>query len=301
MLKLSIRQRALSELLIAGVFWGFGFTATVWALQGIGPAAIIFYRFTFAFIAGIGILKIQGHQLRSLKKEFWLGLWPGLLLGVTLLFQSFGLQWTTATKSSFITTLYVIMVPFLARFTHAERIPWKHWLCVAVALVGVILIVEMRDFHLGLGDSLTLVCAFFAAVHILVVDRAAHASANHFALNTFQAFWCALCAIPLLFLDPRWDLSQLHGLGWVGLLTLAFGNSMIAFYLQFKAQKFLSPSLASLLFLLESPFSAIFAVSLIGETLSPVQIFGAILIFVACGIATQIQPTANPQPLSTKV
>lgn len=289
MQKLSTKKRALLELVTAGIFWGFGFTATVWALQGIGPSAIIFYRFFAAFVVSIFILKIKGHSIRSLKREAKIAFIPGVMLGATLLFQSFGLQWTTATKSSFITTLYVIIVPFLARFSHREKIPFAHWISVLVALLGVVLIVQLKELSLERGDLLTLVCAFFAAVHILVVDFAAHKSHNHFALNAFQSLWCALCAIPLAFIDHRWNLNNLQMTGWIGLTVLAFGNSLFAFYLQFKSQKYLSPSLASLLFLLESPFSALFAIAFLKESLTGLQSLGALLIFAACAYASQLQ------------
>ena len=47
------------------------------------------------------------------KQEFGYGLVVGALLFISYYFQTYGLKYTTASKNAFITTLYVIIVPFL--------------------------------------------------------------------------------------------------------------------------------------------------------------------------------------------
>jgi drug/metabolite transporter (DMT)-like permease len=102
------RNQAILELVFAGTLWGFGFTATIWALQSISVSALVFYRFFGAFLIGLFILLAQRISWKTLKKEATLSLLPGLILLAMLLFQTAGLLSTTATNSGFITTLYVI-------------------------------------------------------------------------------------------------------------------------------------------------------------------------------------------------
>jgi drug/metabolite transporter (DMT)-like permease len=73
------------------------------------------------------------------------------------------------------------------------------------------------------------------------------------------------------------------------MFSLAFGSTVLAFFLQVKAQAFLSPTVASLLCLLESPFAMIFAAALLGETLGPLEGAGAALIFVSAAGASVIE------------
>jgi drug/metabolite transporter (DMT)-like permease len=68
---------------------------------------------------------------------------PALLLAGTLILQTWGLHYTTATKSGFITTLYVVFVPLLEALHLRRRISTGLWLCVLGAFVGTLLIVNV--------------------------------------------------------------------------------------------------------------------------------------------------------------
>ena len=278
------RSRALIELIFAGVLWGFGFIGTVWCLQFLSPAAILSYRFGMAFLASLIILIFRKVPLAILKNELRLAFVPALILWLCLMTQTFGLKYTTATNSTFITTLYVVIVPLLHSLSGQEKLHWLHWFCVFLALLGTGFIVQVQDLsELNWGDLLTLICALFAALHILLIGQRALNTQNDFALNAFQAFW--ICLFSLLFFpfSEKWDLSVLNDKGWIGLFVLCFG-SLIAFYLQVRSQKILSPSVVSLLFLLESPAACLFAYWLLNEQLSSWQWLGAGLILVACGL-----------------
>jgi drug/metabolite transporter (DMT)-like permease len=72
----------------------------------------------------------------------------------------------------------------------------------------------------------------------------------------------------------------------IGLLSLTFGSTLIAFALQVRAQRVLSPSIASLIFLLESPFALIFAIYFLNESMTDLQATGALLIFFSAVGAT---------------
>lgn len=277
------------ELTTASILWGFGFIGTVWALRFLGSPAIIFYRFALAFVVGLGILFIFNRDYKMWKNEFRLSFWAGFWLGLTLILQTWGLITTTATKSSFITTLYVIIVPLLGYFFQKEKLHPLHFLFVGLAVAGTAMIVDFQWSTWSLGDSLTLANAFTAAFHILYVGKIAPRSQHHFAFNIFQSFWCALFALCLLALDTRWSLAPLDTKAWIGILSLGLGSSLFAFYIQVKAQKVLPPSLASLLFMMESPFSYFFAYLFLGERLNNLQSFGAGLIFFACFGATIIE------------
>lgn len=292
-LKLSTEKRASLELILAGFFWGFGFIGTVWALKDLAPAAIIFYRFFGAFLVTAIYLLWAKIDFKIIMHEFRLSVGAGFWLAATLLPQTWGLKYTTATNSAFITILYVLIVPLLATSFQKVPLPRSHWLLTLAALAGVAMMVQLQSLTMNWGDLLTLFCALMAAFHILFVEKVAPKSLNMFILNGFQALWCALFTLPLLYFGGSWDLFAISNQAFWGMIALTFGSSLLAFYLQFRAQKFVSASTASLLFLLESPFSALLAYFLLSERLTPLQMLGGVIIFISCALALRLSPSKS--------
>lgn len=295
--------KPLIELVIAGALWGFAFTATAWTLKGIDVPALLFYRFAAATVFGLLPLLVMRKTrvgLWSLIKSEGRTAWrPGVWLFLTIAFQAFGMLTTTATKSAFITTLYVVMVPFAALYTGQDKMRMRHFVWVALALIGVALFQDLEINNWSIGDTLTLGAAAGATFHILSVAKWAPLSKSPYILNLWQMFWSAALA-PLLFMfGPRWDLRQLDGLGIFGLLMMIFGAGLIAFYFQVRAQEKIPPNLASLLFLLESPFSALFAFWLLHERFTPLQWLGGAVILAACAAAILTEaPKTGPAAAS---
>lgn len=268
------RALATSELILAASFWGFGFIASIWALKGMDAVTLTGLRFFFAFCFGILIVRSM-----SVAK---IAIVPGLLMGLALFFQTWGLVYTTATKSTFITCLYVIFVPLLEAYITKKRLSWLHMFFTVLALVGLVILADAKNLsHINFGDFLTFICALLSTLHICILGRVAPKVESPFALNTWQCLWAAL---PMLFLVlltrptlPDFsDMKVLYGLGF-----LTFFSSMLAFWFMVRAQRYIEPSLASIFFLLETPFGAFFAYYFVGEKLSFSQWMGAVLIFIA--------------------
>ena len=127
-------QQAVLELIFAASIWGVGFICVRWALDFAGPFWMNALRFYLAFLFAVPVI-FAVPQLRSHfnKKQFLLALWPGLFLSGTLIFQTAGLHYTSVTKSSFITVLYIIFVPFLERLLLKKKIKRSHFIYVGIA------------------------------------------------------------------------------------------------------------------------------------------------------------------------
>lgn len=320
---LAPKQRALTELFVAPVIWGFAFITTVWALEGIGPIWMTSVRFVMAVVmldllhrSGIAGLKPLRYSLKG-----WLAcLWPGFFLFGILAFQTWGLKYTTATKCGFITVLYILILPFLERIFLKRRIPPTVWLWIALAIVGTSLICGAitstgiaPDFlsAFNIGDGLTLLCAFCSAGHLMVVNHgmagtrdsgsevAAELAASPVKFHVYQCIWIVIFAalagslvegfgwVPTL-LSGGWNLSV-----WLSLAQLGFLSSGIAFLIQVRAQRVLSPTTVGLMILLESPWAMGFSVWLLDEYLTPFQLLGAGLILIA-SISECIQQSKTP-------
>lgn len=319
------RPRALSELFVATVFWGFAFVTTVWALPGIGPIWMTSVRFVMAVVMLDLLFRSRLAGLRPLRysrRAFVACFWPGFCLFALLAFQSWGLKYTTATKCGFITVLYVLMVPFLERIFLKRRISPLVWVWIALALAGTALICGAvtaegisPDFvaAFNVGDGLTLLCAFAAAAHLMVVNHrmsgagdgvqrevAAELAASPVSFHIYQSVWIVIFAAVAGFwvegmgwwhamVSGAWDWKV-----WAGMAQLGFVSSGIAFLIQVRAQRFVAPTTVGLMVLLESPWAMLFSIWLLDERLTGLQLLGAGLILIAA-ISECIQQARAPR------
>ena len=127
-------------LLLVVIIWGSTFPVMKLVLVDLSPFYYILLRFTLAFsvLGALYYKRLQGISTQALKKGLILGCW--LFSGYA--FQIIGLQYTTASRSGFITGLAVIMVPFLAVVLLKEVLGFFNWLGVLLAVVGLFLLTE---------------------------------------------------------------------------------------------------------------------------------------------------------------
>ena len=172
-------------LLITAFIWGSAFVAQKSGMDYIEP-------FTFngirTFIGGIVLIPVvffmnrnktekdmpqmsEEEKNKSSRTLIIGGICCGTALFVASSFQQFGVNYTTAGKAGFITTLYVVFVPIISVLLRKKVRPVM-WLCVVLGAVGLYLLcMTDSSFRLTFGDSLVLLCAVFFAVHIMTVDH----------------------------------------------------------------------------------------------------------------------------------
>ena len=142
---------ALPGLVLATIFWGFSFVVCKDAVHVISPIYMIAMRFTIASVLMIPFLykKIRHMTLQDLK----CGILIGIALFASYAFQTYGVKYTTAGNNAFLTTTYVIMVPFLYWIVTKKR-PDVFTLSAAVlAMAGIGL--------LTLGNGIALINALY--------------------------------------------------------------------------------------------------------------------------------------------
>lgn len=294
------QKKATLELLLAGLIWGFGFVATVWALREMSAIGFLFSRFALALVIGEGLrfLLVRGRRPFWDKSDFRLSVGAGLLMASFLLPQTFGLLFTTASNSGFLTILYVVLVPILGWVFWGIRYPPSVYALAMVAFIGAFLLMGAQFHSLNTGDIWTLVCALMAAVHILYVGKAAARIQDSFRFNNYQSFWCLVAVLPLLPFDPKLSVMPQSLWPWVGLLSTAIGSSLLGFMIQIRAQKVLSDTTAAQLFLLESPFAMLFGYLILQEEVTPLKLSGAFLILLSSFLTLQLEDSSD-SPKST--
>ena len=215
------------------------------------------------------------------KKDLQYGVILGIFLFLSYIFQTYGLKYTTASKNAFITTLYVIIVPFLHWAFNHQRPSGRNIGAAVLAVIGLALLSLEGDMGINLGDFLTLICGIFFAVHIVFIDRYTETH-SPVRLTTVQMFTAAVLGWLLApIADGRLDFGILNTSLVLGLLYLGIFSTMIGFLLQNVGQKYLSPNTSSILLSFESVFGLVFSVIFLGDPVTVKLLIGCAMMFGA--------------------
>lgn len=281
----------LALLVLAGAIWGLGFVAAKWTLIGIPPFWANALRFVVAGIVSLPLLIIfKSYQ----RKKIFLknGLIASLLLFLGVTFQLLGLQYTTVAKSSFLTSFYAFFIPLILFSTGKKKLSIPYWFLLLLCLFGVSLLCNLELTHFNLGDFYTLLCALFFSFHILFLERISESIPNGFEFNCLQCGYMGLFSPILAYFVSGpliFDMSSKNIELWaqgplMGFLILGIFSSVIAFGIQVYAQKIIPSHIVGPLFLLESPFGALFGYIFLHETLTQLNLIGCFIILISVAI-----------------
>ncbi|NJP40087.1 DMT family transporter [Oscillospiraceae bacterium HV4-5-C5C] len=267
-------------LLLTALIWGCAFVAQQVGADYVGPFTFLALR---SYLGGLVLLPAALFRRRRLT---WQELKAGVLLGLWLTaasyFQQAGVGQTTVAKAGFITTLYVIFVPFLTFLLYRKRVSARIWFCVALSLVGLYLLSHMT-LALSAGDWMVLLCALLFSGHILTVDHYSQTT-DGLTISCIQFLTVAVLSTSGMLLkeNPDWSAIQLAG---PSILYAGILSSGVGYTLQIIGQKGVNPTIASLAMSLESAFAALAAWVILGQKLSPAELVGCLLMFVSIVLA----------------
>lgn len=268
-----------SLLLLTALIWGCAFAVVKNALDSFPPGAIIAMRYLIA--AAITGILFRRHLKELTRGDVARGALVGLLLFGAYIVQTTGLQYTTAGKNAFLTTVYVLLVPFGCALLLHQKLQKSNLIAAVMMLVGIgLLSLDGQGGGLNPGDILTLICGFLFAGHIIAVEQC-QKKTNTYALIVLQFAFCALYAglynrifergMPLAFTPGS--------IG--GLLYIAVFSTTIGMSLQNIGQSMAPASHAVILLSLESVFGVLFSCLLLGEKVTLQMGVGFAIIFAA--------------------
>ncbi|MDO4939536.1 MAG: DMT family transporter [Lachnospiraceae bacterium] len=272
-------------LLITAIIWGFAFVAQSVGIDQVGPFAFNGIRCIIGGLVLIPVILIinRGNIKKVLTKDALMGgFFCGLCLFTASMFQQWGIMESTVGKASFITALYVVIVPVLGVFV-GKKVSLKVWIGVAVSLLGLYLLCMTDSFSLSRGDMFLLICAVCFSVHILIIDYYSP-KADGVVISCIQFFVTGILSlIVMAFVEnptPEMIYSGRWSILYAGVLSCG-----VAYTLQVVFQRDVEPTAASLILCLESVFGVIGGWLLLGQTLSMREILGCILMFIAIVLA----------------
>ena len=146
-------------LIFVTLIWGSTFTVVKGALADTTPFFFNVVRFLLAALIFLAIFYKRIFPLDFFS--FRAGVAVGICLFLGFAFQTYGLAYTSASRSAFLTSLLVLWVPFISLFVEKERPAVSQWTAIGVALAGMWFLNRPGTGQLNRGDWLTLACAFF--------------------------------------------------------------------------------------------------------------------------------------------
>ena len=266
-------------LLLTALIWGSAFAVVKNTLDSFPPAAIIAMRYAIATL--LTAVAFRKHLRGMTRGDVARGAMVGLLLSAAYIVQTIGLQFTTAGKNAFLTTVYVLLVPFGCRVLFGQRLRKANYFAAGLMLAGIgLLSLEGEIGGLNVGDALTLLCGALFAGHIIAVERCQRET-NVYALIVLQFGFAALYALAYALLFERGQPFDFNAGSVGGLLYLAIFSTTIAMSLQNIGQSMAPASHSAILLSLESVFGALFSCLLLGEPMTPKILAGFAVIFAA--------------------
>jgi drug/metabolite transporter (DMT)-like permease len=262
-------------LILITLIWGSAFTIVKKSLAQVSPVLFITLRF---WVATAVVLVFVPGTLRGITRDT---LKRGVVLSVAVLggfmFQTIGLRATSPSRSAFITSLSVLLVPILGMFIYGHRPRPRTLAGVALATVGLgFLTLTTLELKFSRGDTLTLICAVFFALHILMLSRYLRVS-DYRQLVVIQLAGSAVIGTVLIpMLETPfivWDAQFTAYFLFTAVLATGF-----AFYIQNMAQQYTTANRAALIFSLEPFFAAIVAYWFLGHTMTGKEWLGGVLV-----------------------
>lgn len=269
-------SRGRAELLLLGstLIWGGTFVMVKLGLEDISPLLLLTIRFA---IATLIFLPFVFRFLTVMTKgTFVRGSILGILLSIGFISQTIGMQYTTASKSGFITGLLVVFTPIF-QILIERRVPrLGNVIGIGLVIVGLYLLTAPEGSSFSVGDALTLLCAAVFGLYIVYLD--VFTKNDDFRLLAFLQFVVTLVVSAVgytLFEVPRFQASNfLFG----ALAYLAVLATVLTLVVQTRYQKDTTPTRAAVIFSLEPVFAALMAYVVIGEQIGTLGVVGGAVV-----------------------
>jgi len=272
-------------LLLIAVIWGFGFVPQKLGMQYLGPAAFNALRFALGALTLMPVMLLMKSVSKAdflHRKTFAVGLLLGLLLFAGALLQQVSLQYTSVANVSFITGLYVIVVPLLGYFL-GYRYGLIVWSGGVIAIIGLYLMAGGGEAGALKGDLIAMVGAIVWAIHLLVIAEKA-AKFNQIVLSFFQFVFCAVLSLCVAAVFEQKILPS-DAIGYLWPLVNGIIVVGVGYTLQVVIMDHAEPFSASLILSLEAVFGAIAGYLWLAEKMSLPALVGALLMLLGCVLA----------------
>lgn len=294
-MKKSSEQKILGFFLLflTAFIWGVAFVAQSVGMDHIGPYTFNASRLLlgaavtmpWAFMELKKQKKMEEDKEIYIKKRnssFKAAALCAIVFFVAVNLQQFALITSPVANVSFLTTLYILIIPVIGIFL-GKKHGWNIWVAIAAAVVGMYLLCIKEGMVLAKGDVLAFICAIMFALQILVVDH--YVSKSYvIVISCMQNLFAGLLSLVFMLTFEGFDPGGLKEV-WFPVVYTGVFSTGLAYTTQMIGQKYIKPTVASLIMSLESVIAAIAAWVLIAQALTVREMLGCALVFIGVIIA----------------
>ena len=294
-MKKSSEQKILGffMLFLTAFIWGVAFVAQSVGMDHIGPYTFNASRLLlgaavtmpWAFMELKKQKKLEEDKEIYIKKRnssFKAAALCAIVFFLAVNLQQFALITSPVANVSFLTTLYILVIPVIGMFL-GKKHGWNIWLAIVIAVVGMYLLCIEEGMVLAKGDILAFICAIMFALQILVVDH--YVSKSYvIVISCMQNLFAGLMSLVFMLIFEGINVGGIKE-AWLPVVYTGVFSTGLAYTTQMIGQKYTKPTVASLIMSLESVIAAIAAWVLLSQALSLREILGCSFVFIGVIIA----------------
>jgi drug/metabolite transporter (DMT)-like permease len=287
--------------LALGVF-AIGWSALFVRWSGVPGWTSAFWRMTLAQLVFVpwALASRRTNTRRPSRKAVVAAVVAGVFFAADLALFNTAVMVSSAANATLLGTNAPIFVALGAWLLYRDRPTRSFWIGFVLSFVGMLAIVGMdllRHPKLGLGDAFAVAGAACYAGYLLYVRR----SRQEIDALTFSAISGVAAAVTLLLicLVIGTPLRGFPAQSWWALIGLALVTQVVGHLSVAYSLGRLPVSVTSIALLGQAPITAVLAVPLLGEALSPLQLLGGGLVLAGIYVVnrTPSSPVREAEPL----
>lgn len=299
------RVLALIAATLAGTIYGINHTIA----KGLMPTIIEPYGFILLRVSGAGfvfwLLSIF-YPTEKIDKRDWLRIigcaFFGMVLNMLMFFK--GLSLSTPINSSVVITLSPVLLLLLSAFFLRERITWIKSIGIGLGLTGALVLIlfgaktQANAPNIPVGNLLFIVNATSYSIYLIMV-KPLTLKYSSITLMKFLFLFATIINLPI-------GLSEFTAVAWTELefdtiWKLAFvvlGTTVLTYLFNIYALKQLSPSTIGAFIYLQPVIAVLFAVIIGADSLTPLRVGAAFLIFIGVFLSSHKKPLLRKKNIS---
>jgi drug/metabolite transporter (DMT)-like permease len=288
------RILALLAATLASTIYGLNHTLA----KGLMPLVIEPYGFILLRVLGAGIIFWAisiFYPSEKIDKKDWLRFigcaFFGMVLNMLMFFK--GLSLSTPINSSVVITLAPVLLLVLSAVFLKERITWLKTVGIGLGLLGALILIlfgaktQPNAPNIPLGNLLFIVNAASYSVYLIMVKPLV-TKYSSITLMKFFFLFAIIMNFPV-------GISEFSEVSWMQLsfdsiwkLTfVVVGTTVLTYLCNIYALKQLSPSTIGAFIYLQPLLAALFAILLGSDSLTPIRVGAAALIFLGVFLSTR--------------
>ncbi len=268
---------------LAALCWGLsGGVAGILTAQGWDPVVVSFYWGAIGFLFVIIWLWIRprGSGLKSVRLWFWSAI-AGVGVAGNLAFYLVSIaegSVAVAVTLMYCAPVFVYLISFTLKL---ERPALFKWAAIAMVMFGVMLLTGIYQGGSGDVTPLALSAGLLSGLSYAVFIFGFKYAAPHGSPQAILVIALAVLTIILMCLsDADQALAVLKAPSWPLFVILGVLGTGLSFILYIIGLRHTTPSVASIVAMVEPATASLFGVVILNETLASSQVFGMGLILV---------------------